>query len=227
MDTIAGGDYHQRVKAKFEVARERYWSQTNDVAAAWQFGRVAFDWAEFAESKSERESIASQGVAACRHALRLDPDSAAAHYFLGLNLGQLAKVYLFKGLSIVSEMEQEFLTARKLDPQFDYGGPDRALGLLYHKAPGWPISLGSETKASRHLSDAVRLRADYPGNRIALAEYLWETGQRREFAHEWDSIAEMLPRARKKFSGAEWEQSWQEWDQRLNKLRPHAEALGK
>jgi tetratricopeptide (TPR) repeat protein len=216
--------FRQRAKLEFEATRERYLADTNSVAAAWDFGRASFDLGEFAGSKAERETIATQGVAACRRAVLLAPESAPAHYYLGLNLGQMARVHLFKGLGIVSEMEKSFLAARKLDPQFDYAGADRALGLLYHKAPGWPISLGDNAKANRHLKEAIRLQPHYPGNRIALAEFLWETRRSREFAREWETIEELLPRAREEFTGPEWELSWVEWNQRLNKLRPHAKS---
>jgi hypothetical protein len=194
------------------------------VVAAWEFGRAAFDLAEFARSKSERERIAVQGVAACRRGVRLEPTSAPAYYYLGMNLGQQARVYLLKGLGIVSEMEKVFLIARKLEPGFDYAGSDRALGLLYHQAPGWPISLGSRSKASRHLTEAVRLHPNYPGNRIALAKFLCDTDQPQLFAREWDAIADMIPRAQEEFIGHGWELSWIEWNHQLRQIGPQTDS---
>jgi tetratricopeptide (TPR) repeat protein len=217
--------FRHRAELEFEATRGRYLADTNSLVAAWGFGRVAYDLAEFAANKAERESIAILGVAACRQAVSLDPASAPAHYYLGLNLGQLARVHLLKGLGIVAEMERVFLTARKLDPLFDYAGSDRALGRLYHQAPGWPISLGSQAKASRHLNEAVRLRPDYPGNRLALAEFLWETRQARQFAQEWERIQELIPRVQEEFDGPDWELSWVEWNRSVAKLHPHAESL--
>lgn len=211
-------EFRQRAKVAFDRALERYWSDTNNVVAAWEFGRAAFDLAEFARSKSERETIAVQGVAACRRGVDLEPTSAPAHYYLGMNLGQQARVYLLKGLGIVSEMERVFLTARKLDPLFDYAGPDRALGLLYHHAPGWPISLGNHSKASRHFKEAVRLHPDYPGNRIALADFLRDTKQTQLFAQQREALALLIPRAQEGFSGPDWEQSWIEWNHLLGKI---------
>jgi len=220
----AGNVFRHRAKLEFDAARESYLADTSSVEAAWEFGRASFDLAEFAGNKVERETISAQGIAACRRAVLLAPQSAPAHYYLGLNLGQMARVHLFKGLGIVSEMERTFLAARKLDPLFDYAGADRALGLLYHKAPGWPISLGDNAKANRHLNEAIRLRPHYPGNRIALAEFLWERRRFREFWREWETIEELLPRAREEFAGPKWELSWVEWSQRLKRLRSDAEA---
>jgi len=211
-------EFRQRAKVAFDQARERYWSDTNNVVAAWEFGRAAFDLAEFARTKSERETIAVQGVAACRRGVRLEPTSAPAYYYLGMNLGQQARVYLLKGLRIVSEMEKVFLTARKLDPLFDYAGPDRSLGLLYRHAPGWPISLGNQSKASRHFNEAVRLHPNYPGNRIALAQFLWDTEQTILFDEQWDAIVQLIPRAQEEFNGPDWELSWIEWNHQLGQI---------
>jgi tetratricopeptide (TPR) repeat protein len=217
-------EFRQRAEKEFDVALERHRADSEDLTAAWNLGRAAFDLAEFAENKSERELIATKGLAACRRAVSLDPQSAPGHYYMALNLGQLARVRLLKGLAIVAEMEKVFLTTRKLDPLFDYAGADRALGLLYHQAPGWPISLGNHSKASRHLTEAVRLRPNYPGNRIALAEYLWQTRQVPLFQQEWKRIQELFPRIREEFAGPDWELSWVEWERRLARLAPHADA---
>jgi hypothetical protein len=217
-------EFRERAKLDFDRARERYWSDTNNVVTAWEFGRAAFDLAEFARNRSERETISIQGVSACRRGVGLEPTCAPAHYYLGLNLGQQARVYLLKGLGIVSEMEKVFLTARKLDPRFDYAGSDRALGLLYHQAPGWPISLGSPSKASRHLNEAVRLHPNYPGNRIALATFLCDTDQPLPFAREWDAIVDLIPRAEQEFTGPDWELSWLEWNHRLSQIRSNTDS---
>jgi tetratricopeptide (TPR) repeat protein len=218
-------EFRQRAEERFESALERHSADRGDIEAAWNLGRTAFDFAEFAKSKAERERLATKGIAACRGAVAIDPQSAPAHYYLGLNLGQLAKVRLLKGLAIVAEMEKVFLTVRKLDPLFDYAGADRALGLLYHQAPGWPISVGNRDKADHHLNEAVRLQPDYPGNRIALAEFLWETRQINSFRGEWDRIQALIGRVREGFSGPDWELSWVEWEHRLAELAPHAGSV--
>ena len=44
-----------------------------------------------ATNRTERAEIAEQGVAACQRALTVNSNSAPAHYYLGLNLGQLAR----------------------------------------------------------------------------------------------------------------------------------------
>src|SRR5690348_4698456 len=75
----------------FREAHALYQSQPQDAKAAWQFARACFDLAEFATNKTQRADLAEQGIAAARHVLAQDPKSGPAHYYLGLNLGQLAR----------------------------------------------------------------------------------------------------------------------------------------
>jgi hypothetical protein len=79
LDDVTGDFDRQR-----EYKRESH-------TAAWQFGRACFDLAEFATNNTERASLAEQGIAACRQAMARESNSAPAHYYLGMNLGQLAE----------------------------------------------------------------------------------------------------------------------------------------
>ncbi|HEX4341790.1 MAG TPA: hypothetical protein VH255_00265, partial [Verrucomicrobiae bacterium] len=95
--------------------------------ANWHFGQACFDWAEYATNDTQRADIANAGIAACRALVAAQSNSAPAHYFLGMDLGELARTKWLGALSIVSEMEREFKIALRLDENFDYAGPDRNL----------------------------------------------------------------------------------------------------
>ncbi|MCX6930190.1 MAG: hypothetical protein NT154_44320 [Verrucomicrobia bacterium] len=58
---------------------------------------------------------ADQGIAACRLAIMRETNSAPAHYYLGLNLGQLARTKGLGALKLVDQMEREFNRAHDLD----------------------------------------------------------------------------------------------------------------
>src|SRR5205814_413219 len=94
----------QRAEQKYQEARKRFQNNTNDAEAAWQFGRACFDRAEFARNDEQREEIAKQGIAACRSLVGRDPKSAPGHYYLAMNLGQLARTKTLGALRIVEEM---------------------------------------------------------------------------------------------------------------------------
>ena len=59
--------------------------------------------------------LAQQGIAACRQLIARTPKSAPAHYYLAMNLGQLARTELLGAFKLVREMEREFKTAVGLD----------------------------------------------------------------------------------------------------------------
>ena len=217
----------KRAELNYREARLRFQSNTNDAEAAWQFGRACFDWADFAKDDGQRESIANEGIAACRQLIARDPKSVPGHYYLSMNLGQLAQTKTLGALRIVQEMEREFKTARDLDAKFDYAGPDRNLGLLYLGAPGWPASIGSKSNARKHLERAVELAPNYPENHLCLLEALLKWADKKNVERERKVMEELLPAARKEFTGDAWAQSWADWDKRWEKTLQKARELKK
>jgi hypothetical protein len=204
----------RRTQTAYHDARTAHFSHPTNVIAAWQFSRTCFDRAFSTESKSMRAAFAEEGIAAARAATRSDPKSAAAWYYLALNVGQLASTKTLGALSLVADMETHLLQARTLDKTFDHGGPDRTLGLLYRDAPGWPLSVGSRKKARKHLEAAVAIAPDYFENRLNLLESFIEWREKTEALAEYRRTAPLLAKARAKLAGPEWEASWLDWNAR-------------
>jgi tetratricopeptide (TPR) repeat protein len=196
----------------------RYEAEPTNNVAAWVFARAAFNRGEFATNDTERAALAVQGIAACRKVLERDSNCVAASYYLGLNLGQLARTKLLGALPLVGEMEGGFKRARELDENFDYAGPDRFLGQLYFQAPGWPASVGSQRKARKHLERAVELAPDYPENRLNLAEASRKWRDKKLTQRELAALAELWPAAKTNYAGADWEAAWADWQPRYDKL---------
>jgi len=217
--------FAQRAERHFQEARKKFQASTNDLGAAWQFGRACFDWADFAKNDHQRESITGEGIAACRRVIAEDPKSVPGHYYLAMNLGQLAQTKTLGALTIVDEMEREFKTVRDLDAKFDCAGPDRNLGLLYFEAPGWPASIGSKARARQHLQRAVQLAPRYPENHLCILEAYLKWGDKNNLVRELKITEELLPQARKEFTGEAWAQSWVDWDKRWKRIREKAEEL--
>jgi len=188
-----------------------------DLKAAWELGRACFDLADFATNRNQRAELAEQGIEVCRKALANGSNSAPVHYYLALNLGQLARTRTFGALKLVSQMEREFSWAIELDSHFDYGGPERSLGLLYRDAPAIG-SIGSRTKARQHLERAVELSPGYPDNRLSLIESYLKWGDREGAQRQLRALKEAWPRARLELSGANWNCSWDDWQERLHKM---------
>jgi hypothetical protein len=144
-----------------------------------------------------------------------------------MNLGKLADTKRnLSAFKIVKEMEREFQAVRDLDNQFDFAGADRNLGLLYEQAPA-VISVGSRSKARQHLLRAAALSADYPENRLNLAEAALRWRDLKTAQRELAALEDLWSSAREKFAGVAWEASWADWNSRLEQLRIKAKQLAK
>jgi tetratricopeptide (TPR) repeat protein len=215
-------DFAAYAKKSFQKAKARYQEKPGDAATAWQFGRACFDLAEFATNHTQRASLAEQGIAACRLAVARETNSAPAYYYLGLNVGQLARTKGLTALRLVDQMEREFTRARELDERFDCAGPDRSLGLLYADAPAFG-SIGSRARAREHLRRAVELAPQYPENRLSLIEAYLNWGEPTGAYRELQILEAAWPAARTNFVGEAWASSWADWEPRLKKLKKKLE----
>jgi tetratricopeptide (TPR) repeat protein len=213
----------------FQEAQARHQKAPGDVPAAWQLGRACFDLAEFATNKTQRASLAEQGIAACEQAIARQSNSAPAHYYLGMNLGELAETKGLSALGLVKRMQREFTHARDMDERLDWAGPDRSLGLLYREAPAFG-SIGSRSKARKHLQRAEELAPQYPENGLNLLETYLQWGERKNAQRELAALEQLWPSAHTNFTGMAWAASWAQWEPLLARLKaklaPPAKALG-
>lgn len=215
LDTHSPVPYLQEV---FVAARQEYQSHSNKAEAAWKYARACFDRAEFPTNSAHRAQLARLGIEAARSAIAQNSNSAAAHYYLAMNFGQLARTKSLGALSLVDKMEAEFKQARDLDELFDFAGPDRNLGRLYFEAPSF-ASIGSPTRAREHFVRAFELAPDYPENRLNLVESAVRWRQLDAARRELKALEKQLEQARKRFSGDAWRAAWIDWNARLEKVR--------
>ena len=190
--------------------------------SAWEYAQACFELADFATNRSQRADLAELGINACRKGLAHESNSAPLHYYLGLNLGQLARTRMLGALRLVNEMEKEFTTASQLNSNLDNAGPDRALGLLYRDAPSFG-SIGNRAKARERLEHAFQLAPQFPENGLILIESELRWNDRSAASRNLKKLEETLPKAREEFSGPAWTDNWAEWDGRLTTVR---KALG-
>ena len=208
---------------QFEQAAAKFHADTNNAEAAWQFGRAAFDMAGLQKDSSREAEFAQQGIDVSHIAVKLAPNSAAAHYYLGMNIAELADTkHSPAALRLVKDMEREFQTARLLDEKFDEAGSDRNLGTLYRDAPAF-LSVGNRTKARQHLERAAELAPGYPDNQITLIEGYLKWDFHNEALRQLHELENILPDARKKFSGPAHVLDWEDWDKRLNVIKKKLE----
>jgi tetratricopeptide (TPR) repeat protein len=203
----------------YTEAKKQFDANTNDAVLAWQLGRACFDMSSLQKNPPAEARYAQEGIAACRQSLALNTNSAPAHYYLGMDIGQLADTTRnLSALHMVKDMEREFSLARTLDKDFDFAGPDRNLGLLYRDAPIF-ASIGSRSKARKHLEASVALAPEFPENQLNLIEVYLKWDYQKEAEQQFEEIEKMWPEAEKKFTGVAWVLSWADWNKRLEIVR--------
>jgi len=206
------------LQAVFVAAQQKYQEHPDDGEVAWKFARACFDRAEFPTNSAQRAALAKLGIEAAHKAIAQNKSAAAAHYYLAMNYGQLARTKTLGALRLVDEMEEEFKRARELDESFDHAGPDRNLGRLYFQAPAF-ASIGSQKKAREHFKRAAELAPDYPENRLNLIESAIRWKEYARARRELQALEETMESARARFSGTDWIAAWIDWDARLERVR--------
>jgi tetratricopeptide (TPR) repeat protein len=207
------------LEAEFQQSQKAFQANTNSAEAAWKFGRACFDMSTLQKDQSIEAKYAQEGMDACRAALTLNPASAPAYYYLGMDLGQLADTKRnLSALKMVKDVERDFLAARKLDKHFDYAGPSRNLGLLYRDAPSI-VSIGSRARARQYLEEAVELAPEFPENQLNLIESYFKWDYEKEAQRQFGDLEKIWAAARQKLTGVPWQLSWTDWNKRLETIQ--------
>ncbi len=139
---------------------------------ALQAARCYALFSEAGKTKEQQLADARRGRELAEAAVSSYPRSGLAHYLAAYLTALVAEHDPLHGLERVPVIEQEAQRAAELSPHIDQGGPDRMLGELYLKAPGFPISIGDPGRAVRHYRRALQQAPDYGANRLGLAEAL-------------------------------------------------------
>lgn len=221
---VSAGEHSNRVHRAFVDWRERFARDQTNAETAWRFAKSCFERADFSTNDTQRAAFAEQGIAASKRAIALNTNSAAGYFYLGVNLGQMARTKLFTALGLLDEMEVAWEHSIAIDPQFHFAAATRSLGLLYLDAPGWPLSLGSRGKARRQLQKAVELAPGYPENQLGWLEARLRWGEKRAVQAQIPAVEQLLRVARTNFTGEAWVFDWLDWDARWRRIKLRAEA---
>jgi len=123
-----------------------------------------------------RQASAGSAVEAAQWCGRIAPLDRECDYWFGAALGVQARERPSTALDALPKIEAAFKRAADALPELDEAGPERALALLYIRAPGWPAGPGDPALGLKQARAAVALRPDHPPNQLALAEALAATG---------------------------------------------------
>src|SRR6478672_3855942 len=152
------------------IWQSRLQQNPNDYESAWKLARASY-WIGTQGPEPQRRATLEQGVTAGRAATRVEPNKPDGHMWLAARMGALAESFgLRQGLKYRGEIKNELLTALRLDPAYQQGSADRALGRWYYKVPG--LFGGSNQKSEEHLRRSLTYNPNSTASLYFLAETL-------------------------------------------------------
>ncbi len=165
----------QRAAALWEVRLAR---EPNDFEAAWKLARACYWLGGHVPANTQRSQF-ERGIDAASRAVMLNAGRPEGHFWMAANMGALAEASgLLPGLKYRGTIKEKLETVLKIDPAFQQGSADRALGRWYLKVPG--LFGGSNQKAVDHLQRSLTYYPDSTASLYFLAETLIEMNRRTE-----------------------------------------------
>jgi tetratricopeptide (TPR) repeat protein len=146
----------------------------NKYEAYWKIARVLYYIGEHKEKKKDRQNTFAQGVYHAEKAMALEPEQPDGYYWRGVNNGKYGETRgVLKSLSLVKPIKADMNKVIELNRAYEDGGPDRVLGRVYLKLPGF--AGGSKDKSLEHLLKSKEFGPDDALTRVYLADTLLAT----------------------------------------------------
>jgi cytochrome c-type biogenesis protein CcmH/NrfG len=154
--------------------------------SAWKLSRTCY-WLGSHVSEDARRHELDRGVEAGRRAADLAPDRPEGHFWMAANMGALAESFgLRAGLRYRGPIREALETVLRLDPSFQQGSADRALGRWYQRVPG--LFGGSKSKSVDHLRRSLTYDPQSTASHFFLAETLLDMNRRAEARQEFQQV---------------------------------------
>ncbi len=166
----------RRAEALFLAAAEADARDTEGLTGAVE----AKVWLVQNAHPADAANLATSAVDAGQACLARASQSAPCHYALALALGVQARERRSTALDGLKRMVEQLRLAEAADPALDRAGPDRVLGLVLVRAPGWPTGPGDPETGLEHARAAASRFPAHPPNQLALAEALLANGHADE-----------------------------------------------
>jgi hypothetical protein len=161
---------------------ERLAQDGRDFESAWKLARTRY-WLGGHAPAAERKKHLEAGIAAARAAVAADAKRPEGHFWIAANMGALAESFgLRQGLKYRGEIRDELLIVLKIDPGYQQGSADRALGRWYFKVPG--LLGGSSKKSEAHLRQSLTYAPHSTITHFFLAETLLGMDRKTEALQE-------------------------------------------
>ena len=166
----------------------------NDYGALWRAARLYFWLSDDPNvSSDQRSKWGQQGWDLAEHAIAVNPNDVAGHYWAAVTMGNYAL-----GLGVVKALtrgmegkfKERLKRAGELGPQYEHGAIDLAWGRFYDKLP-WPKR--DRKKAQQYLRGALQTHPKNLRARVFLAQSLMDDDQLPEAKKLLEEVAAAQP----------------------------------
>lgn len=189
----ADPDALYRERASLPKAREavsiwnaRLAKAPSEFESAWKLARAEY-WLGGHGDEAARRADLERGVEAGRQASMLEPARPEGYFWMAACMGSLAESFgMRQGLKYRTPIREALEKVLQLDPAYQNGSADRALGRWYYKVPG--LFGGSKKKSEAHLRKSLSYDRNSNASRFFLAETLFELDRRAEALAELQRV---------------------------------------
>ena len=180
-------------KARVAVAtlRQARTADYGNYEAAWKLARAAFYVGDHSTNDDERDNMFREGTEAGKAAVRLQPDKAEGHFWLGANFGGAAAHSTIANLSSFNDIKTEMEAVLKIDESYQGYSVYLGLGRLYLQAPR--MFGGDVAKAVEYLEKGVKLNPNHSLMRYHLAEALEVSNRDGEAKKQIEALMATTP----------------------------------
>jgi tetratricopeptide (TPR) repeat protein len=169
-----------------EIWSARLAANPGDFASAWK-ASGAFYWSGTQGPAAARRAALERGTEAGRRAALIDPSRPEGHFWMAANMGALAESYgLRQGIKYRGPIKDALEKVLQIDPAFQKGSADRALGRWYFKVPG--LFGGSKKQSEEHLRKSLTYDPNSTASHYFLAETLFDMNRDAEAREELQKV---------------------------------------
>jgi hypothetical protein len=206
--------YAQRENLASALKAADIWSgrlagNPRDFEAAWKLAR-AYYWLGGHVAANERKAQLERGMATARAAVEAEPGRPEGHFWLAANMGALAESFgLRAGLRYRKPIREELERVLAIDPAFQQGSADRALGRWYFRVPR--LFGGGNKKSEEHLRRSLTYNPHSTASHYFLAETLLDMDRKVEARAELQAVLDAP-------LDAQWAPEDREWKEKARQL---------
>ena len=182
---IAAGDALYELRAEPDRARQaaaKYGEAARldpaSYEAWWKSAKALFYVGRVSGDGGEKKRLFLEGIKQAREAVRLNPEGAEGHFWLGAHYAEYGQAKgVLKSLSLRDDIEREMNAVLRIDARFGCGAAYITLGRIYFKVPAF---FGGSLKRSRQYLETARdICPRETTTLLYLAETYWEMKERQ------------------------------------------------